>query len=50
MNPLQRSLIEKSGNDNGFEHVLSSEAQGMTLASACHPTRVLVSLENGAYQ
>jgi hypothetical protein len=50
MNPLQRSLIEKSGNDNGFEHVLSSEAQGVTLASARHPARVLVSLENGAYQ
>ena len=50
MNPLQRSLIEKYGNDNGFEHVLSSDAQGVLLASARHPTRVLVSSENGDYQ
>jgi putative restriction endonuclease len=50
MNPLQRTLIEKTGNDNGFEHVLASEANGVTLASARHPNRVLVSLENGAYQ
>jgi putative restriction endonuclease len=50
MNPLQRTLIEKAGNDNGFEHVLASEANGVTLASARHPNRVLVGLENGAYQ
>lgn len=50
MNPLQRTLIEKAGNDNGFEHVLTSEASGVTLASARYPTRVLVRLENGAYQ
>jgi putative restriction endonuclease len=49
MNPLQRTLIEKAGNDNGFEHVLASEANGVTLASARHPTLVLVGLENGAY-
>lgn len=49
MNPLQRTLIEKAGNDNGFEHVLDSEANGVTLASARHPTRVWVGLENGAY-
>ena len=50
MNPLQRAIIEKSGNDNGFEHMLASEVNGVTLASARHPTRVLVGLENGAYQ
>lgn len=49
MNPLQRTLIEKAGNDNGFEHVLDSEAGGVTLASARHPTRVWVDLQNGAY-
>ncbi len=49
MNPLQRTLIEKTGNDNGFEHVLASEASGVTLASARHPNRALVGLENGAY-
>lgn len=50
MNPLQRTLIEKTGNDNGFEYVLASEASGVTLASARHPNRALVGLENGAYQ
>lgn len=49
MNPLQRTLIEKTGNDNGFEHVLASEASGVTLVSARHPNRALVGLENGGY-
>jgi len=50
MNPLQRTLIEKTGNDNGFEHVLASDANGVALASARHANRALVSLERGAYQ
>ena len=50
MNPLQRTLIEKVGNDNGFEHVVSSDVGGVILASARHTTRALVSLEGGAYQ
>jgi putative restriction endonuclease len=50
VNPLQRTLIEKIGNDNGFEHVLASEASGVTLASARHANRALVDLEGGAYQ
>lgn len=50
MNPLQRTLIEKTGNDNGFEHVVASDASGVTLASARHANRALVSLEGGAYQ
>ena len=49
MNPLHRSLIEKAGNDNGFEHVLASEMNRVTLASARHPNRAVVGLENGAY-
>ena len=49
MNPLQRTLIEKTGNDNGFEHVVASDVSGVTLASARHANRSLVSLENGAY-
>lgn len=49
MNPLQRSIIEKTGNDNGFEYVLASDADSITLASARHPNRALVGLENGAY-
>lgn len=49
MNPLQRTLIEKTGNDNGFEHVVASDASGVTLASARHANRALVGLEGGAY-
>ena len=50
MNPLQRTLIEKTGNDNGFEHVVAMDASGVTLASARHANRALVGLDNGAYQ
>ncbi len=49
MNPLQRTLIEKTGNDNGFEHVVASDASCVTLASARHANRALVSLEGSAY-
>jgi len=44
MNPLQRALIEKLGHDHGFEHVLSSSATQVELASARHGARVQVSL------
>ena len=50
MNPLQRTIIEKAGNDNGFEHVLASDANVVVLASARHPTRALIGLKSGAYQ
>lgn len=49
MNPLQRAIIEKTGNDNGFEHVLVSEANGITLASARHANRAVIRLQNGTY-
>jgi putative restriction endonuclease len=49
MNPLQSTLIEKTGNDNGFEHVVASEVRGVTLASARHANRALVGLEGSAY-
>jgi hypothetical protein len=44
MNPLQRTLIEKLGHDNGFEHVLASEAATVILASARHRVQVEVSV------
>lgn len=50
MNPLQVSLIEKAGNDNGFECVLVSGSSSVTLASARHSTRAMVSMEGDAYQ
>ena len=49
MNPLQRTLIEKTGNDNGFEHVVASDASCVTLASARHANRALVGMDGGAY-
>lgn len=61
MNPLQRTLIEKTGNDNGFEHVVASARDAntntdadtntdtVTLASARHPNRAVVALDGGAY-
>jgi hypothetical protein len=50
MNALQRAIIEKCGNDNGFEHVFASAADGVMLASARHPARASVSVESDAYQ
>lgn len=50
MNPLQRTLIEKVGNDNGFEYALNAGENAVTLASARYPTRVVVGLVSGAYQ
>lgn len=50
MNPLQRTLIEKTGNDNGFEHVVASDVSGVTLASARHANRALVGLEGSSYR
>lgn len=50
MNLLERCLAEKVGYDNGFECVLTSDADGVVLASARHAHRVLISLDNGVYQ
>ncbi len=48
MNPLQRTLIEKAGHDNGFEHVLPEVGQHVALASARHPAQVVVTcVEDG---
>ena len=50
INPLQRSLIEKAGHDNGFEYVLPSETQHAVLASARHPARVRVAVVGQAFE
>ncbi len=42
MNPLQRTLIEKAGHDNGFEYVLSSADDTVVLASARHRSQAAV--------
>ena len=49
MSPLQRILIEKTGNDNGFEYVLASEISGVSLASARHPNHAFIDIHNGVY-
>jgi putative restriction endonuclease len=49
MNPLQRALVEKCGNDNGFEHVVDSSSNGVTLASARHSVLANVSMAGSAY-
>lgn len=45
MNPLQRTLIEKAGHDQGFEHVLSSDETSVVLASALHSARAVISTQ-----
>lgn len=48
MNPLQRALIEKAGNDHGFEYVLPGDEDGVNLASALHRAQArIVSKESG---
>lgn len=43
MNPLHQALLEKIGNDNGFEHLLSATPEAITMASARHKTVICVS-------
>jgi putative restriction endonuclease len=42
MDILQRSLLEKAGNDNGFEYVLPPAADAVELGSARHKARVRI--------
>jgi hypothetical protein len=49
MNPLQRTLIEKAGHDNGFENVLSSGGAGVDLGSARHPAKVTVTASEDGF-
>ena len=50
MNPLQRTIIEKTGHDNGFEHVLSSADDAVTLASARHRSQAAVTALDGGFE
>lgn len=50
MNQLQRIIIEKLGNENGFEHVIASDSSGVKLASARHANQVLVGMGSSIYQ
>jgi putative restriction endonuclease len=42
VNSLERALLEKTGNDNGFEHVLPAGADSVRLASARHRAHVTI--------
>lgn len=48
MTTLDRILIEKSGCENGWEHILQSDAHAVTLASARHQARVFIRKKDGA--
>lgn len=50
MNPLQRALIEKTGHDNGFEHVLPAAGDTVTLASAHHRSHAVVTPFAGDFE
>lgn len=49
MNPLQRALIEKSGNDHGFEYGLPGEEDAVNLASARHHAQVHIAPVDGQF-
>lgn len=42
MNALQRALVEKAGNDSGFEYVLPAASAAVELGSARHKARVAI--------
>jgi putative restriction endonuclease len=50
INLLKRALIEKFGNDYGFEVVLASTPQSVNLASARHRTKLSIETPNGLDQ
>ena len=49
MNPLQRALIEKAGNDHGFEYVMPSGDKCVELASARHLAQVRITPETNRF-
>ncbi len=50
MNPLQRTLIEKSGHDFGFEYTVAETPTALTLGSARHPLHAEVTLYQSGYK
>lgn len=49
MNSLQRALLEKAGNDHGFEYVLPADDYTVNLASARHRAQVCINDSDGQY-
>ncbi len=50
MNPLDRALIEKAGNDNGFENVLPDEREVVCLGSARHRVHVCIAKQSDLFE
>lgn len=50
MNVLERALVEKAGREHGWENVVASVEAGVTLASARHRGRAIVSAASGSWQ
>jgi len=50
MNPLDRALIEKAGNDNGFENVLPDEREVVCLGSARHRVQVCIAQQSDLFE
>ena len=48
MTTLDRILIEKSGCENGWEHIVQSDGHAVILASARHQARVLIQKKDDA--
>ena len=50
MNSLERSLVEKSGYDSGFEYIESSTAHEVVLASARHPAKASITKAGSQFE
>lgn len=50
MNSLDRSLVEKSGYDSGFEYIESSTANQVVLASARHPAKASITKAGSQFE
>jgi len=49
VNSLQRILLEKAGNDHGFEYVLPASDDTVNLASARHRAQACIGIQDGRF-
>jgi hypothetical protein len=50
MNPLQRAVIEKVGNEYGFENILPDEREAVCLGSARHRAKVCIAWQSDLFE
>ena len=50
MNPLQRAVIEKVGNEYGFENILPDEREAVCLGSARHRAQVCIAQQSDLFK